>query len=266
MIRSRGIPVFVAAALILLPSVAAAQEEPTLLTWAGTVNVKPGAGPLFEKAFDKYNKPLFDQLVADGKVTSWAMGYELAGPGGYDYVIWITAPWWAGIGEVEAAFVSQYEGLSEEEIAEMIEDWAAAIEPGDDQTFLLRHKVFNANPDTDWKFLRLSYHTVKPGHGGDLMKMYKTFWVPIYDQLMETGAISGYGMAEQAVHSDGSFTHQAWITFNALADLDKVDQAIEKAFSEMSAGDEVARKIAFMKTIKPDTHFDRLIRVWKRSE
>jgi hypothetical protein len=115
----------------------------------GMVNVKPGAGPLFEKAFDKYNKPLFDQLVADGKASSWAMGYELA---------------------------------------------------------------------------------------------------------------------EQAVHSDGSFTHEAWITFSELANLDKVDQAIEKAFSEMSAGDEVARKIAFMKMVKPESHFDRLIRVWKHSE
>jgi hypothetical protein len=106
---------------------------------------------------------------------------------------------------------------------------------------------------------------VKPGHGSDLMKMYKTFWVPIYDQLMETGAISGYGMAEQAVHSDGSFTHEAWITLSALANLDQVDQAVEKAFAEMSAGDEVARRIAFMKIVEPDSHFDRLIRVWKHS-
>jgi len=266
MIRSRGIPVLVVAALILLPSVAAAQEGPTLLTWAGMVNVKPGADPQFEKAFDKYNKPLFDQLVADGKATSWALGYELAGPGGYDYVVWINAPGWAGIGDIEAAFDSQYEGLSKEELAEMIEDWTAAIEPGDDQTLLLRHTVFKANPDADWKFLRLSHYTVKPGHGGDLMKMYKTIWVPIYDQLLETGAISGYGMAEQAVHSNGSFTHEAWITFSALANLDKVDQAIEEAFAEMADGDAVARNIAFMKMVKPEAHFDRLIRVWKHSE
>jgi hypothetical protein len=266
MIRSRWIPVFVMAALMLLPAFAAAQEEPALLTWAGMVNVKPGAGPLFEKAFEKYNKPLFDQLVADGKATSWAMGYELAGPGGYDYVIWINAPGWAGIGNIEAAFDSQYEGLSEEGLAEMIEDWTAAVEPGDDQTLLLRHSVFKANPDADWKFLRLSHYTAKPGHGGDLMKMYKVFWVPIYDKLLETGAISGYGVAEQAVHSDGSFTHEAWITLSALANLDEVDQAIDEAFAEMAEGDEVARNIAFMKMVKPEAHFDRLIRVWKHSE
>lgn len=266
MIRSRGTPVLVMAALILLPTIAAAQEEPMLLTWAGMVNIKPGADPQFEKAFEKYSRPLLDQLVADGKATSWALGYELAGPGGYDYVMWVNALGWAGIGGIEAAFDSQYEGLSEEGLAAMIEGWAAAIEPGNDQTLLLRHTVFNASSDAESKYLRLSHYTVKPGYGGDLMKMYKSFWVPIYNQLVETGVISGYGMAEQAVHSDSSFTHEAWITFSSLAALDKVDQAIEEAWAEVSDGDGVARKIAFMKMVKPEAHFDRLIRIWKHNE
>jgi hypothetical protein len=266
MIRSRLTPVLVMTALLLLPAFAVAQEGPMPLTWVGMVKVKPGAGPQFEKAFEKYNKPLFDQLVADGKATSWALGYELAGPGGYDYAIWITAPGWAGIGDVEAAFDARYEGMSEEELAAMIEDWVAAIEPGADQTQLLRHTVFKANPDADWNYVRLSYFTVKPGHGDDLMKGYKSFWVPIYDQLLEAGVISGYGMVEQAIHSDSSFTHEAWTTFNSLADLDKVEMAIEEANKEVSEGDSVARKIAFMKMVKADAHFCRLIRVWKHSE
>ena len=232
------------------------------LTWVDTFKVKPGAGPQFEKLFEKYDKPLCDKLVADGNATSWGLGYELAGPGGFHYAWWVTMPGWAAMGAVEAAFDEAYEGISEEELAE----WTAVMEPGTSQTQLLRHTVFKATPDADWNYLRLSHHTVKPGHGGDLMKMYKSFWVPIYDQLLETGAISGYGMAEQAVHSDGSFTHEAWITFSALAGLDKVDQAIEEAFAKMSAGDAVARKIAFMKMVKPEAHFDRLIRVWKHSE
>jgi hypothetical protein len=254
------------AALLLLPALAAAQEGPMPLSWAGMFKVNPGAELQFEKTFEKYEKPLLDQLVADGKASTWGLGYELAGPGGYDYVVWITAPGWAGIGEVESMFDARYEGMSEEDLAAMIEDWVAAIEPGSDQTLLLRHKVFKANPDADWNYLRLSYYTVKPGHGGDLMKGYKSFWVPIYDQLLETGVISGYGMAEQAVHSDSSFTHQAWITFNSLADLDRLVKAIEEANEEVSEGDSVARKIAFLKMVKADTHYDRLIRVWKHSE
>jgi len=264
--RSRLTSVLVMAALLLLPMLVAAQEGPTLLTWAGTIKVKPGAGALFEKAFEKYDKPLLDQLVADGKATSWSLGYELAGPGGYDYIFWVNASGWAGIGDIEAAFEARYEGLSEEELAAMIEDWTAAVDPGDDQTLLLRHTILEANPDADSKYLRLSHHTVKPGHGGDLMKMYKSFWVPIYGQLLEAGVISGYGMAEQAVHSDTSFTHEAWIMFDSLAALDKVDQAIDEAYAEMSDGDGVARHIAFMKMVNPEAHFDRLIRVYKHSE
>ena len=139
MIRSRMTAVLVMAALLLLPTLAAAQEGPLPMTWAGMFKIKPGTEIKFEKTFEKYEKPLLDQLVADGKATSWGLGYEMAGPGGYDFAIWITAPGWAGIGDIEAMFDSRYEGMSEEELAAMIEDWVAAIDPEDDQTLIVLH-------------------------------------------------------------------------------------------------------------------------------
>ena len=111
--------------------------------------------------------------------------------------------------------------------------------------------------------MRLSYHTVKAGYGSDLMKMYRSYWVPIYDHLLEAGVIGAYGVIEQAVHSDTSFTHLAWFEFNSLADLDKVEKALEEADAEVSEGDAVARKLAFMKMVETDAHYCRLIRVWK---
>jgi hypothetical protein len=267
MIRFRLTSVIVTATLVCMPLAAAAQEEePMPLTWAGLFNVKPGADLLFEKTFDTYEKPLLDQLVADGKAMSWALGYELAGPGGFDLVIWINAPGWAGIGDIEAMFESRYEGMSEEDLAAMIEDWTAAVEPEGDRTLLLRHKVFKADPEADFTYLRLSHYTAKAGHGDDFMKMYKSFAVPVYDQLLETGVVSGYGMAVQAIHSDTSFTHEAWVTVDSLADFDSIDKAFEDAYAKISDGEGVAREIAFMKMVQHDSHFDRLIRVWKQSE
>jgi hypothetical protein len=266
MIRSRFTLAIVTMVLILMPSLGAAQEEPMPMTWAGIFNVKPGADLLFEKTFDTYEKPLLDRLVADGKAASWALGYELAGPGGFDLVVWINAPGWAGVGNVEAMFESRYEGMSEEDLAAMIEDWTAAVEPEGDRTLLLRHKVFKANPDADFKYLRLSYYTAKPGHDDDLMKMYKSFAAPVYDQLLEKGVISGYGIAVQVIHADTSFTHQAWVTVDSLADFDAIDKAFDDAWAEISDGEGVAREFAFMKTVDYDSHFDRLIRVWKQSE
>ena len=266
MIRSRLTSVLVVTAMLLLPTLVAAQEGPMPLTWVGMFKVKAGAEPQFEKAFEKYDKPLFDQLVADGKATGWGFGYELAGPGGYDYVLWITMPGWAAMGTVEAAFDARYGEMSEEELAAMFEDWNSAVEHGTEKFQLLRHTVFQANPDADYNYLRLGAYTIKPGHGGDVMKMYKSFMVPIYDKLLEDGVISGYGMVEQAVHSDSSFTHESWITFNSLADLENYEKAFMEADAEVSKGDGVARELAFMKMVKHDSHFDRLIRVSKRNE
>ena len=42
------------------------------------------------------------------------------------------------------------------------------------------------------------------------------------------------------------------------------EKVIEEAFSEVSESDGVARKLAFMKMVEPDAHFDRLIRKLKQ--
>lgn len=264
MIRYRNTTVLVMTLLLLVPLVGAAQDEPMPLTWVGMVQLKPGTGPEFEKAFDKYNKPLFDQMVADGKAMSWGLGYELAGPGGFDYVMWITMPGWAGMGAVEAAFEARHEGMSEDELAIMIADWMGVIQPGEERNELLRHMVFKGTPGADFKYLRLSAFTANPGYGDDLTKMYQSFVAPVYEKLLADGVISGYGLAEQAVHSDHSFTHEGWITFHDLADLESVDKAFKE--NEVSPGDEAARDAAFRKMIKPETHFDRLIRVSQHSK
>ena len=73
MIRSRLTSVLVVTAMLLLPTLVAAQEGPMPLTWVGMFKVKAGAEPQFEKAFEKYDKPLFDQLV-------WPAAYLLSRP------------------------------------------------------------------------------------------------------------------------------------------------------------------------------------------
>ena len=257
--RLRFFAALVVTAVFLVPVIGAAQEGPMPLTWVGMDKVKPGTGMQYPALFAKYSKPLLDQMVADGIATGWAVGYELAGPGGFNYVFWVTMPGWAGMGAVEAASDAHYENMSEEDRETMMSEWMAVVETGDEKYQLLRHTVFNTAPDATSKYLRLSNFTVKPGHEGDVTKMYKSFMVPIYEQLLKDGVIAGYGLIEQAIHSDSSFTHEAWITFDELADLEKVEKAFMSA--EVSDGDEVARDLAFMEMFQHDAHYDRLIRV-----
>ena len=262
--RYRVFPIIVMAAFVLLPALVSAQDGPMPLTWAGMDKVKPGMNMQYPALFAKYSKPLLDQMVADEIATSWGVGYELAGPGGFNYLVWITMPGWAGMGAVEAAFDANYEGMSEEERETMMSEWMEVMETGDEQYMLLRHTVFNGNPDAKYKYLRLSNYTVKPGYEDDVSKMFKSFVAPVYDQLLKDGTIAGYGLIEQAIHSDSTFTHEAWITFDELADLEKV----EKAFmaQKVSDGDEVARDLAFRKMFQQDAHYDRLIRVIMQNE
>jgi hypothetical protein len=254
----------VIAALMLLPALVTAQDGPMPLTWVGMDKVKPAQAMQYPALFERYNKPMLDQMVADGIAMSWGVGYELAGPGGFNYLVWITMPGWAGMGAVEAAFDARYEGMSEEERETMMSDWMEVMETGEEQYLLLRHTVFNANPDAKYKYLKLSNYTAKPGYGDDVSKMFKSFVEPVYSQLLEDGVIAGYGLIEQAIHSDTTFTHEAWITFDELADLEKV----EKAFmaQDVSDGDEAARDLAFQKMFEHDAHYDRLIRVMMQND
>lgn len=262
--RYRVFPIIVMAALILLPASGSAQDGPMPLTWVGMDKVKPGMAMEYPALFAKYNKPMLDKMVADGIATSWGVGYELAGPGGFNYLVWITMPGWAGMGAVEAAFDANYEGMPEEEREAMMAEWMAVVETGNEQYMLLRHTVFNGNPDAKFKYLKLSNYTAKPGHGSDVTKMYKSFVEPIYAQLMKDGAIAGYGLIEQAIHSDPTFTHEEWITFGELADLEKVEKAFME--QEVSDGDEIARDLTFNKMFESDAHYDRLIRVIMTNE
>jgi hypothetical protein len=259
MSRYRVFPTIVMAALILLPAFVSAQDGPMPLTWVGMDTVKPGKGMQYPALFAKYNKPLLDQMVADGSAMGWGVGYELAGPGGFNYLVWITMPGWAGMGAVEAAFDAHYEGMSEAEREAMMAEWEEVMEIGQEQHMLLRHTVFNASPDAKYNYLRLSNYTVNPGYDGDVQKMYKSFVAPVYDQLLKDGAIAGYGLIEQAIHSDSTFTHESWITFDELADLEKVEKAFKA--QDVSDGDQVARDLAFKKMFQSDAHYDRLIRV-----
>lgn len=264
-IRSSLVSFLFTVILTLLPSVAASQEEgPMPMTWFRMVKTKPGAGPNFEKTFEKYEQPLLDRLVADGTALSWGLGFELVGPGGFDYLVWVNALGWAGIGEVQAVFDARRENMSEGELGKMTEDWMAVIEPGEEPSQVLRHVVVDGNPDVQPNYLHMSYHTARPGNSDDLIKIYRSFSVPVYAGLLETGVITAYGMVEQAVHSDSSFTHLAWIEFESLADLDKVERAFVNTDAEVSEGDGVVRKLAFMGIVQPEAHYCRLIRKLKQ--
>ncbi len=59
------------------------------------VKVKPGKGADYRRTWEKYNKPIFDKLVADGVVLAFGLAAEeVKTDGEWTHFVWIaTAPW-----------------------------------------------------------------------------------------------------------------------------------------------------------------------------
>jgi len=77
---------------------------------------KPGQGRAFRRAFDKYNKPILDKLVADGAVLAWGLSTEeVKTTSDFTHVLWISTGNLAGNDKIRAAVVADRDRRSEDE-------------------------------------------------------------------------------------------------------------------------------------------------------
>ena len=80
------------------------------------VKVKPGKGAEYRKAWEKYNKPIFDKLAADGTILAFGLAVEdVRTDGDFTHYTWIATKDLASQDKVRAAFLGDREKRSPEE-------------------------------------------------------------------------------------------------------------------------------------------------------
>jgi hypothetical protein len=80
------------------------------------VKVKPGKGSEYRKAWEKYNKPILDKLLADGTILVYGLGVEeVRTEGDFTHYTWFDTKDLAGMDKVRAAFIADREHRSQEE-------------------------------------------------------------------------------------------------------------------------------------------------------
>jgi hypothetical protein len=78
--------------------------------------VKPGKGADFRKAWEKYNKPVFDKLMADGVILAYGLSVEeIRTEGDFTHFVWYDVKDLASFDKVRAAFVADRDRRSQEE-------------------------------------------------------------------------------------------------------------------------------------------------------
>lgn len=78
--------------------------------------VKPGKGPEYRKAWEKYIKPVLDKGVADGVILAWGLSVEeVKTEGSFTHFTWVATAEMGDWDKIRATFAADREHRSEEE-------------------------------------------------------------------------------------------------------------------------------------------------------
>ena len=111
------------------------------------VKVKPGKATDYRRAWEKYNKPVYDKLVADGVVAAYGLGVEeVKTDGEFTHFIWVAMANMAAFDKVGPAFTADRGRRSEEERNSIAELFGSLTEPDKARSMVMRARIFRIPP------------------------------------------------------------------------------------------------------------------------
>lgn len=111
------------------------------------VKVKPGRGADYRRVWEKYNKPIFDKLVADGTVLAFGLAAEeVKTDGDWTHFVWIATPTMAAADKIGLAFTADPARRSEKDRKEITEAFLEVTEPDKARSIITRSRIFKVKP------------------------------------------------------------------------------------------------------------------------
>jgi hypothetical protein len=110
----------------------------------GFVKVKSGKGADYRKAWEKYNKPIFDKLAADGTILAFGLAVEeVRTDGDFTHYTWIATKDLASHDKVRAAVLADRDKRSQEEQEAIVHLFTSLTDPDAVRTELNRSLIFH---------------------------------------------------------------------------------------------------------------------------
>lgn len=250
-------------------SVVAQQAQPTPqpLTFYYDYKVFPGKEDDFMTLIKTVGAPVRDKLMAEGVVLAWGMETPiLRHPGGTTHLIWFSVANYEGLEKVLNAMEAQQAKLAADEArgasaskqhapittAQRIRE---TIDASKTRDWLSRDILsgYGPNPPTGiLPITRYNFVKVKPGMGGDYRRAWEKYTKPIYDKLVADGVVLAYGVATEAIKTDGDFTHFVWVATATMAGADKISAAFEAVNAKRTAAERAEITATFTSLTEPD--------------
>jgi len=111
------------------------------------IKVKPGKGADYRRAWEKYNKPVYDKLVADRVVLAYGLALEeVKTDGEWTHFVWIATASMADADKIGPAFAADRARRSEKDRNEITQDFLNATEPDKARSIVTRARIFKIAP------------------------------------------------------------------------------------------------------------------------
>ena len=108
------------------------------------VKVKPGKGGDYRKAWEKYNKPVLDKLIADGVILGYGLEVEeVKTSGDFTHFVWIDTKDMAAMDKFRAAFIADRDHRSQEEQDTIANLFASLLEADASRSNVARSLIFH---------------------------------------------------------------------------------------------------------------------------
>ena len=111
------------------------------------IKVKPGKAADYRRAWEKYNKPVFDKLVADRVVLAYGLAQEeVKTDGDFTHFVWIATATMADADKIGPAFAADRARRSEKDRNEITEEFLNATESDKARSIVTRARIFKVAP------------------------------------------------------------------------------------------------------------------------
>lgn len=238
-----------------------AQPTPQPLTFYYDYKIVPGKEDDFMTLIKTVGAPVRDKLMAEGVVLAWGMETPiLRYPGGTTHLIWFSVANYEGLEKVMNAMEAQQAKLAKDEASSGSKMTTAqrareTIDASKTRDWLSRDILsgYGPNPPAGvLPFTRYNFIKVKPGKGTEYRQAWEKYNKPVYDKLVADGVVLAYGLATEAIKTDGDFTHFVWVATANMAGADKIGAAFAAVNARRTEAERAEVAATFTNLTDPD--------------
>lgn len=252
--RRLAVAALAVAALAAVPVPSFAQDEaPPAFTYVAEWTLPRSQWQGYHEWTMKQDKPILERLASEGVLLDWGI-YEtfVHTDGGNTHGTWWTTASFADMDKVLAALAKA-------------PSHPALVGAGHHDFLLRTASGGRRSGAINGGFLYVNRQVMRPGEGGAWLKMWNAYTKPVYEQLMADGALAGYSVQYEDVHTGPPTVRYIATISTSAAGEDQIEAALRASSGERSEGEREAAAAASNGMTDNGEHrdyFARIIAAW----